>query len=127
TPLPESIAYAKANPRKLNIASAGTGTGGHIASELFMMMAGIDMVHVPYRGGGPVFNDLLSGQVQGHFAGTTGSIEYIKAGKLRPLAVTTATRSDALPNIPTGGEFVPGYDASTSFPLGAPPPTPPEP
>jgi tripartite-type tricarboxylate transporter receptor subunit TctC len=124
--LPELIAYAKANPRKLNMASAGTGTGGHIASELFMMMAGIDMVHVPYRGGGPVFNDLLAGQVQVYFAGTTGSIEYIKAGKLRALAVTTATRSDALPNIPTVGEFVPGYEASTWFGVGAPKATPAE-
>jgi tripartite-type tricarboxylate transporter receptor subunit TctC len=124
--LPELISYAKANPRKLNMASAGTGTGGHIASELFMTMAGIDMVHVPYRGGGPVFNDLLAGQVQVYFAGTTGSIEYIKAGKLRALAVTTATRSDALPNIPTVGEFVPGYEASTWFGVGAPKATPAE-
>src|SRR5215470_2887473 len=124
--VPELTAYAKANPRKLNMASAGTGTGGHIAGELFMMMAGIDMVHVPYRGGGPVFNDLLSGQVQVYFAGTTGSIEYIKAGKLRALAVTTATRSDALPNIPTVGEFVPGYEASTWFGVGAPRATPAE-
>src|SRR5262245_53029375 len=120
--VPEFIAYAKANPRKLNMASSGTGTGGHIASELFMMMAGIDMVHVPYRGGW--FNDLLGGQVQVMFAGTVGAIELVNAGRLRALAVTTATRSDALPDIPTVGEFVPGYEASTWFGLGAPKATP---
>src|SRR5262245_21530872 len=120
--VPEFIAYAKANPRKLNMASSGTGTGGHIASELFMMMAGIDMVHVPYRGGW--FNDLLGGQVQVMFAGTIGAIELINAGRLRALAVTTATHSDALPDIPTVGEFVPGYEASTWFGVGAPKATP---
>jgi len=122
--VPEFIAYAKANPRKLNMASSGTGTGGHIASELFKMMAGIDMVHVPYRGGGPAFNDLLGGQVQVMFPGTVGTIEYINAGRLRALAVTTATRSDVLPDIPIVGEFVPGYEASTWFGVGAPKATP---
>src|SRR5262245_13322969 len=122
--VPEFIAYAKANPRKLNMASSGTGSGGHIASELFKMMAGIDMVHVPYRGGGPAFNDLLGGQVQVMFPGTVGTIEYINAGRLRALAVTTATRSDALPDTPSVGEFVPGYEASTWFGVGAPKATP---
>ena len=124
--VPEFIAYAKANPRKLNMASSGTGTGGHIASELFKMMTGVDMVHVPYRGGGPAFNDLLGGQVQVMWAGTVGTIEYINAGRLRALAVTTATRSDALPGIPTVAEFVPGYEASYWYGIGAPRATPAE-
>jgi tripartite-type tricarboxylate transporter receptor subunit TctC len=122
--VPEFIAYAKANPRKLNMASSGTGTGGHIATELFKMMAGVDMVHVPYRGGGPAFNDLLGGQVQVMWAGTVGTIEYINAGRLRALAVTTATRMEALPDIPTVSESVPGYEASTWFGIGAPKATP---
>jgi tripartite-type tricarboxylate transporter receptor subunit TctC len=118
--VPEFIAYAKANPRKLNMASAGTGTGGHIAGELFKMMAGVDLVHVPYRGGGPAFNDLIAGQVQVMFATTAGSIGYIRAGRLRALAVTAATRSDALPDIPTVGEFVLDYEASNWFGVCAP-------
>jgi tripartite-type tricarboxylate transporter receptor subunit TctC len=122
----EFIAYAKANPRKLNMASPGTGTGPHIAGELFKTKAGIDMVHVPYRGGGPVVTDLLGGQVQVSFASMPSSIQYIRAGKLRALAVTTATRSDALPDIPTVGEFVPGYEASTWYGVGAPKATPAE-
>jgi tripartite-type tricarboxylate transporter receptor subunit TctC len=122
--VPEFIAYAKANPRKLNMASAGTGTGSHIAGELFKMMAGVDMIHVPYRGGGPAFNDLLGGQVQVMFPTTVGSIEYIRAGRLRALAVTAATRSDALPDIPTLAEFVPDYEASVWFGVGVPRNTP---
>jgi tripartite-type tricarboxylate transporter receptor subunit TctC len=124
--VPEFIAYAKANPRKLNVASAGTGTGSHIAGELFKMMAGVDMVHVPYRGGGPALNDLLGGQVQVYFPTTVASIEYIRAGRLRALAVTAATRSDALPDIPTVGEFLPGYEASNWFGVCAPNATPAE-
>src|SRR4029453_9852397 len=118
--VPEFIAYAKANPRKLNMASAGTGAGSHIAGELFKMMAGVDMVHVPYRGAGPALTDLLGGQVQVYFATTVASIEYIRTGRLRALTVTTATRSDALPDIPTVGEFVPGYEASTWYGVGIP-------
>jgi len=110
--VPEFIAYAKANPRKVSMASSGTGAVPHVTGELFKMMAGIDMVHVPYRGGGPALTDLLAGQVQVYFAGTPASIEYIRAGRLRALAVTAATRSDALPDIPTVGEFLPGYEAS---------------
>jgi tripartite-type tricarboxylate transporter receptor subunit TctC len=124
--VPEFIAYAKANPRKLNMASAGTGTGGHIAGELFKMMAGVDMVHVPYRGGGPAFNDLLGGQVQVMFATTVGSIGHIRAGRLRALAVTAATRSEALPDIPTVAEFVLDYEASNWFGVCAPKATPAE-
>jgi tripartite-type tricarboxylate transporter receptor subunit TctC len=124
--LPEFLAYAKANPRKVNMASAGTGTTNHVAGELFKMMAGIDMVHVPYRGDGPALNDLLGGQALVLFATTSESIAYIRAGMLRPLAVTTATRSDALPDIPTVGEFVPGYEASYWSGIGAPKNTPAE-
>jgi tripartite-type tricarboxylate transporter receptor subunit TctC len=123
---PEFIAYAKANPRKLNMASPGIGTGSHIAGELFKMMAGVDMVQVPYRGGGPAFNDLFGGQAQLMFATTVSSIGYIRAGRLRALAVTTATRSDVLPDIPTVGEFLPGYEASFWFGLCAPKATPTE-
>jgi tripartite-type tricarboxylate transporter receptor subunit TctC len=108
------------------MASAGSGTGPHVAGELFKMMAGVDMVHVPYRGGGPALTDLLGGQVQVGFIGPVASIEYIRTGKLRPLAVTTATRSEALPGIPTVGDFVPGYEASTWFGVGAPRSTPAE-
>jgi tripartite-type tricarboxylate transporter receptor subunit TctC len=122
----EFIAYAKANPRKVNKATTGTGTGDHIAGDLFKMMAGVDMVHVPYRGGGPALTDLLSGQVQVMFPNTVSSLEYIKAGKLRALAVTAATRSDALPDTPTVGEFLPGYEASSWFGIGAPKATPAE-
>jgi len=124
--VPEFIAYAKANPRKLNMASAGTGTGGHIAGELFKMMTGVDMVHVPYRGAGTALTDLLAGQVQVYFVTTVASIGYIRAGRVRALAVTTATRSDELPDIPTVAEFVPGYEASAWFGVGAPKNTPSE-
>ena len=124
--VPEFIAYAKANPGKINMASVGIGSGTHIAGELFKMMAGVNMIHVPYRGGGPALTDLLGGQVQVMFPGTVASIEYIRAGRLRALAVTAATRSEALPGIPTMGEFVPGYEASQWFGIGAPKNTPAE-
>jgi tripartite-type tricarboxylate transporter receptor subunit TctC len=123
--VPEFIAYAKANPRKLNMASAGTGTVSHVAGELFKMMAGVDMVHVPYHGGGPALPDLIAGQVQVMFATTISSIEYIRAGRLRALALATATRSDELlPGISTVGEFLPGYEASVWYGIGAPRNTP---
>jgi len=124
--MPELIAYAKANPRKLSMASAGTGTGSHIAGELFKMMAGVDMVHVPYRSGGPAVTDLLAGQVQVLFNPPPASIAYIRDGRLRALAVTTATRSDALPDVPTVGDFVPDYEASTWYGVGVPKNTPAE-
>jgi tripartite-type tricarboxylate transporter receptor subunit TctC len=124
--VPEFIAYAKANPRKLNMASAGNGTASHVAGELFKMMAGVDLVHVPYRGGGPGLNDLLGGQVQVMFPTTVASIGHIRSGRLRALAVTAATRSDALPGIPTMGEFLPGYEASTWYGVCAPTATPAE-
>jgi tripartite-type tricarboxylate transporter receptor subunit TctC len=124
--VPELIAYAKANPGRINMASPGTGTGLHVAGELFKMAAAIDMVHVPYRGGGPVMTDLLGGQVQILFGTTALTIEQIRAGKLRALAVTTATRWEGLPNVPAMGEFVPGYEASSIFGLGAPRTTPAE-
>ena len=124
--VPEFIAYAKANPGKINMASAGNGSPRHVAGELFKMMTGVDMVHVPYRGAAPALTDLLGGQVQVMFDTMPASIEYIRAGKLRALAVTTATRSEALPDIPTVGEFVPGYEASAWFGVGAPKNTPAE-
>jgi tripartite-type tricarboxylate transporter receptor subunit TctC len=124
--VPEFIAYAKANPGRVNMASAGTGAPSHVSGELFKMMAGVNMVHVPYRGGGPVMTDLLGGQVQVMFAPTPTSIEHIRSGKLRALAVTTATRSDALPDIPTVAEFVPGYEASNWYGVGIPKNTPAE-
>ena len=120
----EFIAYAKGNPGKVNIASGGNGTAGHLSGELFKMMAGVNMVHVPYRGEAPALTDLLGGQVQVMFATMPASIEYIKAGKLRSLAVTTATRLDALPNVPTMGDFLPGYEASAWQGVGAPRSTP---
>src|SRR6266446_1935200 len=110
--VPEFIAYAKAHPGQLSMASGGNGTASHMAGELFKMMTGVNMVHVPYRGGGPALTDLLGGQVQLMFPGTTASIEYIRAGTLRALAVTTATRSEVLPDVPTVGDFVPGYESS---------------
>jgi tripartite-type tricarboxylate transporter receptor subunit TctC len=122
----EFITYAKANPGKVNMASAGNGSASHVAGELFKMMAGVDMVHVPYRGGGPALTDLLGGQMQVYFPPIIASIDYIRTGKLRALAVTTATRSGTLPEIPTVGEFVPGYEASTWFGVGAPKNTPAE-
>jgi tripartite-type tricarboxylate transporter receptor subunit TctC len=118
--VPEFIAYAKANPGKLNMASPGNGTSGHISGELFKMMAGVNIVHVPYRGVAPALTDLMGGQVQVLFNPTLGAIEYIRAGTLRALAVTTATRSEILPDIPALSEFVPGYEASTWFGIGAP-------
>src|SRR5262245_12410216 len=124
--VPEFIAYAKANPGKISLASAGIGTPSHLSGESFKAMDGVDMAHVPYRGGGPAFNDLLGGQVQVMFATTVGSIGYIRAGRLRALAVTTVTRSDALPDLPTVGEFVPGYETSLWLGLGAPKNTPAE-
>jgi tripartite-type tricarboxylate transporter receptor subunit TctC len=122
--VPEFIAYAKANPGKINMASGGIGTSTHVAGELFKMMTGVSMAHVPYRGTAPVITDLLGGQVQVCFDPITGSVGYIRAGNLRALAVTTATRSDALPDIPTVGEFVPGYEATQWFGIGAPDKTP---
>jgi tripartite-type tricarboxylate transporter receptor subunit TctC len=123
--VPELIAYAKANPGKISMASAGSGTPSHVSGELFKMMAGVNMIHVPYRGGGPAYNDLLGGQVQIMFATTVATIGHVNAGRLRALAVTTATRSEALPDIPTVGEFVPGYETSLWLGLGAPKGTPP--
>jgi len=124
--VPEFIAYAKANPGKLNMASPGTGTGPHIAGELFKMMAGVDMVHVPYRGAGPSLSNLIGAQVQVTFESMSASIGYIRAGTLRALAVTTTRRSEALPDIPTVAEFVPGYEASSWYGVGAPKATPAE-
>jgi tripartite-type tricarboxylate transporter receptor subunit TctC len=124
--VPEFITYAKANPGKINMASSGNGSSAHVAGELFKMMTGVDMVHVPYRGNAPALTDLLGGQVQVYFVTTPASIEYIRAGTLRPLAVTTATRSDALPDVPTVSEFVPGYEASAWYGVGAPKNTPAE-
>jgi tripartite-type tricarboxylate transporter receptor subunit TctC len=122
--VPELIAYAKANPGKLNMASAGNGTPQHVSGELFKIMAGINMTHVPYRGSGPALSDLLGGHVQVLFETTLASIEYLRAGRLRPLAVTTATRLDALPDIPTISDFLPGYEASGWYGVGAPKNTP---
>jgi tripartite-type tricarboxylate transporter receptor subunit TctC len=123
--VPEFIAYAKANPGKINIGSSGNGSGPHLAGELFKMMAGIDMPHVPYRGEAPATTDLLGGQVQVLF-GTSAAIEHIKAGRLRALAVTTATRSPALPDIPALSDFLPGYEVGFWDGFGAPKNTPPE-
>src|SRR5215813_10320391 len=123
--VPEFIAYAKANPDRINMASGGTGSSNHISGELFKMMADVKMVHVPYRGGSPALADLMGGQVQVLFIAVPSSIEYIKAGQLRALAVTTATRSDALPGLPTIGDFVPGYEESNWWGFGAPRNTPP--
>jgi tripartite-type tricarboxylate transporter receptor subunit TctC len=120
----EFISYAKANPGKLNMASAGNGTGPHMAGELFKIMAGVDMVHVPYRGSPPALTDLLAGQVQVMFSPMSSSIEFVRGGKLRALAVTTAARSDVLPDLPTVGEFVPGYEATGWFGIGGPRKTP---
>jgi tripartite-type tricarboxylate transporter receptor subunit TctC len=124
--IPEFLAYAKANPGKINMASPGNGTGPHMAGELFKTMTGVDMVHVPYRGAGPAYTDLLGGQVQVMFPGPASSIGYIRAGQLRVLAVTTTTRFELLPDVPTVGEFVPGYEASSWFGIGAPKNTPAE-
>jgi tripartite-type tricarboxylate transporter receptor subunit TctC len=126
TTVPEFIAYAKANPGKVNMASAGNGTPHHIFGELFKMMAEVDLTHVPYRGGAPATTDLLGGQVQVMFSALPESIEHIKAGKLRPLAVTTATRLNVLPDIPTVGDFLPGYESTGWLGVGAPKNTPAE-
>jgi tripartite-type tricarboxylate transporter receptor subunit TctC len=124
--IPEFIAYAKANPGKINMASGGVGGPSHVSGELFNMMAGVNMIHVPYRGVAPALTDLLGGQVQVTFATMPSSIAYIRAGKLRPLAVTTTTRSDELPEVSTVNDFVPGYEASTWYGVGVPSGTPAE-
>jgi tripartite-type tricarboxylate transporter receptor subunit TctC len=124
TTVAEFVAYAKANPGKLTYASAGNGTSAHLAAELFKAMTGVDLLHVPYRGSGPALTDMLGGQVQIMFDSLPSSIEHIKAGKLRALAVTTAQRSEALPDLPTIAETVPGYDASGWFGVGVPAATP---
>ncbi len=124
--IPELISYAKANPGKLNFASSGIGSTLHVAGELFKMMAGVDIVHVPYRGGGPALVDLMSGRVQLMFDNLPTSLEFIRAGKLRPLAVTTSARSAVLPDLPTVADFVPGYEASAWYGLVAPKGTPAE-
>jgi tripartite-type tricarboxylate transporter receptor subunit TctC len=124
--VPEFIAYAKANPGKLNMASSGNGSTIHVSGELFKMMTGISMIHVPYRGGAPALTDMISGQVQVMFDNVPTSIEFIRAGKLRPLAVTTVQRSEVLPDLPTVADFVPGYEASAWYGVGAPKGTPAE-
>jgi len=124
--VPEFVAYAKANPGKVNMASAGNGTTPHIAGELFKMMTGANIVHIPYRGGAPALTDLIGEQVQVYFGSISEAVEYIKAGKVRPLAVTTTTRSDALADVPTVADFVPGYEASAWFGVGTPRNTPAE-
>jgi tripartite-type tricarboxylate transporter receptor subunit TctC len=118
--IPEFIAYAKANPGKISMASGGIGTPGHVSGELFKMMTGVNLVHVPYRDAAPALTDLLGGQVQVYFPGMTASLEYIRAGKLRALAVTTMMRSEALPDVPTVDTFVPSYEASQWYGIGAP-------
>jgi len=118
--VPELIAYAKANPGKLNMASAGSGSAPHLAGELFKMMAGIDMIHVPYRGAGLALTDLIGGQVQVLILSMLASIEHVRAGKLRALAVTSATRSGVLPDVPAVAEFLPGYEATTWWGIGVP-------
>ena len=124
--IPELISYAKASPGKLNFASSGIGSTLHVAGELFKMMAGVDIVHVPYRGAAPALVDLMSGRVQLMFDNVPSSLEFIRAGKLRPLAVTTAARSEVLPDLPTVADFVPGYEASAWYVIGAPKGTPAE-
>ena len=118
--VPEFLAYAKANPGKLNSASGGNGTPAHVAGELFKMMTGIDMIHIPYRGDSAAVADLLAGQVQVMFPAMSASVEFIRAGKLRALAVTTASRSEALPEVPTMSDYVPGYEASGWYGIGVP-------
>jgi tripartite-type tricarboxylate transporter receptor subunit TctC len=122
--VPEFIAYAKANPGKISFASGGVGTPQHVSAELFMMLTGVSMVHVPYRGSAPALLDLMGGQVQAMFDTTPASMAYIRAGKVRPLAVTTARRADVLPDLPTVADFVPGYEATSWFGVGAPTNTP---
>jgi len=122
--VPELIAYTKAHPGKVTMASSGNGTSAHMAGELFKIMTGVDVVNVPYRGGSPALTDLIGGQVHFMFATMSSSIEYIRAGKLRALAVTTPTRSDGLPDVPRMSDFVPGYESSTWLGVGAPRNTP---
>jgi tripartite-type tricarboxylate transporter receptor subunit TctC len=122
----EFIAYAKANPGRINMGSAGVGSTGHLAGELFKMMAGVNLVHVPYRGNAPASTDLIAGQIEVLFPSLGSSIEYVKAGKLRALAVTGATRSDALPDLPPVAETLPGYQAASLYGIGAPRNTPAE-
>jgi len=122
--VPEFIAYAKANPGKLTMASGGIGAPSHVFGELFKLMTGVNLVHVPYRGAAPAVTDLLAGQVQVYFDPIPNSIGYIRAGKVRPLAITSATRSEALPDVPTVSEFVPGYEATTWYGVGVPRNTP---
>src|SRR6202453_1312269 len=124
--VPEFIAYAKANPGKVNFASGGVGSSTHLSGELFKMLTGVSMAHIPYRGTAPAVTDLIAGQVQVMFDNLPGSIEYIRAGVTRALAVTTTARSDALPDLPTVADFVPGYEVSAWFGLGAPKNTPKE-
>jgi tripartite-type tricarboxylate transporter receptor subunit TctC len=124
--VPELITYAKANPGRITMASAGIGSTGHLVGEFFKMTAGVDFVHVPYRGAGPALTDLLGGQVLMSFAGISGSIEYVRSGKLRALAITTAARSEALPDVPTVSEFLPGFEAGDWLGVGAPRNTPAE-
>jgi tripartite-type tricarboxylate transporter receptor subunit TctC len=124
--LHEFIAYAKANPGKVNMASAGTGSTGHLAGELFKMLAGVNFIHVPYRGNAPALTDLLAGQVQLLFASLPSSVEYVRTGRLRGLAVTTAMRSDALPELPAISESIEGYEVSSWYGIGAPRNTPAE-
>ena len=124
--MPEFITYAKVNPGRINMASAGNGTAGHMSGELLKFLTGLDLVHVPYRGAAPALTDLLAGRVHVVFDNLPTSLEYIRAGKVRALAVTTATRSDALPDLPTVSEFVPGYEVSSWFGIGVPRNTPAE-
>jgi tripartite-type tricarboxylate transporter receptor subunit TctC len=124
--VPELIAYAKTNPGKITMASAGTGSSGHLAGELFKMRAGVNMLHVPYRGAGPALTDLLGGQVLTAVTGIAGSIEYVRSGKLRALAVTTTTRAEALPEVPAVSEFLPGFEAGDLLGVCAPKNTPAE-
>jgi tripartite-type tricarboxylate transporter receptor subunit TctC len=122
--IPEFIAYAKANPGKINFGSAGVGSSQHMSGELFKMMAGVDMTHVPFRGTAPALTSLLGGQIQTIFASAPAALEYVRAGKLLALGVTTATRSEALPDVPSVGEFLPGFDASVYYGVAAPKNTP---
>jgi tripartite-type tricarboxylate transporter receptor subunit TctC len=126
TTVPAFIAYAKANPGKVNMASSGVGTSVHVAGELFNMMAGLKMTHIPYRGAGPAITDILGGQVQVMFAAMPSAFEHVKAGRLRALAVTTAARLATLPDVPTVGEYLAGYEASSWYGIGAPRATSPE-
>src|SRR3954471_5268845 len=122
--IPEFIAYAKVNPGKINMASAGTGNSSHVSGELFKMLSGVDMVHVPYRGGAPALQDLIGGQVHVMFDAIGNSLQHIREGTLRPLGVTTAQRNEALPNVAPIGDFVPGYETSVWYGVGAPRNTP---